>query len=170
MQRVYFISADDLVKYSVANLNVEVAFIRQAIIDAEYIDIYQELGAELFEKIEALAISGMGDAGNEKYKELFDNHIYNITIECSLARVLDYDRFKIFNKGVNTQESVDSSKADFNEFLYFKKNSENKSKFYINLMKDYLCANLSSFPEYSQFVNGKLPAKISKSTGNIMFQ
>ncbi len=169
MEIVYFISVDDLTKYSTVNTNVEPAIMRQAILDAQEIDLYQELGGQLYNKLSDLIISGMTSEPN--YQELFDDYVYKVVIRYASVRVLNLDRFKIYNKGVNTMSSNNSEKVEFDEFLHFKQDLTNTAEFVVKRMKDYLTENASKFPEYTHCkVDGTLGATNNDYFSGIMFQ
>lgn len=161
---VYFVSEDDIKKYTPVSLNVETSIIKKAIIDAQQINIQQVLGSLLYKKIDSLVVGGpavMNLPVNANYKTLFDEYIFNCTIHWTLVEILPYARFKIMNVGVNTQNSDNSTTAGFDEFKYVSGLLKNKAEFFTTRMKDYLVANYTLFPEYSYCdskCDGELPA------------
>lgn len=149
MATVYFVTTDDVSKYTPVNLNCEVSIIKKAILDAQQLKIQDVLGSKLYKKIEALIISGIEESGNAVYKTLLDDYIFNCTLHWVLVEILPYSRFKIMNVGVNTQSSDNSQPAAFDEFKYLQTMLTNKAEFYTTRMKDFLVANYTDYPEYS---------------------
>lgn len=164
MRLVYFVSNDDVKKYTPININVEESLVRKAILDAQHIKLQELLGSELYNKIEDLVISGMTEDVNADYKTLYDDHIYNCTIQWTLVEILPYVRFKIVNKSVTLQNSENSTPAEFEEFKYFIALLTNKAEFYSKRMKDYLKANYTLFPEYN-FCTGCDNGELKPSKG-----
>lgn len=166
MRIVYFITIDNLKKYTPINLNVEDSIVKKAILDAQKIKLQQDLGSCLYKKIEDLYISAF-PAGNEKYQTLFDDYIYDYVIQWSLVEILPYVRYKIHNKGVNTQSSEETATADFEEYKYLLSLLTNKAEFYSARLKSFLIENVADYTEYSNCCDcGDLsPAKTSYFSG-----
>lgn len=164
---IYFISETYIKKNSTVSLNVEPALINTAIIDAQVLHIQSVLGTKLYKKIENLIETNtLSNPGNENYKLLLDDYIMATTLQWTIYECLPYIRFKIMNKSVNSQNSDNSTPIELEEMKFFMSNLRNKAEFYSQRMSDYICANITLFPEYKATqIDEMEPSSISYFSG-----
>ena len=151
MNIVYFISEKDLKEYTPINLNVETQLIRTAIADAQILKMQQNLSTTLYKKIcDLIRTDQIKLVANEKYKLLLDDYICPATMAWSLVEAIPYIRYKIMNKGVQTQDGENSSSIPFEETKYLISSLRNKAEFMSERLIKFITNNITDYPEYNQ--------------------
>lgn len=150
MAKVYFISETYFKNNTPVNMNVEPQLINIAIMDAQVLHIQIALGSKLYKKLEDLiSDNSIAKAVNAKYKSLLDDLVRPAVVQWSLVESLAYIRYKIMNKTVGGQSSDNTTPIDLEELKYLAAQLKNKAEFYTQRIVDYLCANSSDYPEYT---------------------
>ena len=150
---VMLIDESYLKKMSPVNLNVDTKIINSAIYDTQQIDLYQELGSPLYNKMINLFIEGngiipTGTTNYVYYSELYEYYIKPYMIKLVLSELYFYDSIKITNNGVKKQNAENSESVDNQELINQANRISNKAKFLAQKMKKYLIQNEQYFPEY----------------------
>lgn len=145
MKNIYLISTSVLKENSAINGNVDDSLLLNAILEAQDIELQQILGQKLYTRI--LADIDNDSLGGD-YKQLVDDYCQKVVIYYATARAIPYIHFKVMNKGVQNQNSDNSTPTAFNEMNYLAKKIQNDAEFYAQRLSDYLHGNAYRFPEY----------------------
>lgn len=151
MSKVYFIDRNYLLNNTTINLNVDDKLLNSSINMAQAIYIQDVLGTKLYNKLETLIIDGtIGGVGNEYYKTLLDDYVKMCAAMWTLYKATTYIRYKIMNRGLVSQNSENSNPAELNEVIFIQNDVKENAEFLTKRITDYICANITHFPEYSQ--------------------
>ena len=149
MNRVYFISTQYLKEHSTINNNVDENLLNSAIWEGQTIHVQQLLGTDLFDKISDLIRTGnIALPSNVEYKTLLNDYVMECVSYWAFYEAIPYIRFKVVNKGVESQSSEWSNPTDIQHLEYLQENVMNKAQFYSQRLTNYLLQNSNLFPEY----------------------
>lgn len=125
--------------------------------------IQPTLGQKLYEKIMTdVAADNIADP----YKLLLDDYVMRVAIWFTSYLALPFISIKVVNSGVIQRITDDGVQIDFNDIDKLSRLCRGQAEFYKQRLIDYLCANSSSFPEYTQNDSGELGAeKVNYSGG-----
>jgi hypothetical protein len=145
MANVLFISETFLKQNTQVSDNVDVKYIREAILWTQDSEIQTVLGSTLYNKIkddiEASNLAGVYETLVQDYIQVCLKHY--VTAEC-----LPMAHYKITNKGLQIQDSEQSSPASTSSVNFLVEKEKNKAEWYKQRLINYLCENSSSYPEY----------------------
>ena len=147
MNKIYFISVDDLKDYTPINSNVDDKRLIMGIYDAQEIYIQGTLGGKLYNKLKTIVDDGTISTLTN-YKILLDEYIIPTLIRWSMVEILPHTSIKIENKGVQQQTSDNSNPVELGTLKYYIALNKDKAEFYQKRMIDYLLQNSSLYPEY----------------------
>ncbi len=141
-----FISEDYLKDNTQVSKNVDVKYIREAILWAQDTEIQPILGSTLYDKIndDIVADTLAGD-----YKTLVDDHVQICLKHFVVAECLAMAHYKIMNKGLQVQSSEDSQPATKTSVDFLVEKETNKAQWYRQRLIEYLCENSILFTEYT---------------------
>ena len=146
MANVLFISETFLKQNTQVSDNVDVKYIRESILWAQDTEIQTVLGSTLYNKIkdeiDASTLAGV-------YKTLVDDYIQVTLKHYVTAECLAMAHYKITNKGLQIQDSEQSSPASTSGVNFLVEKEINKVDWYKQRLINYLCENSSSYPEYT---------------------
>lgn len=151
MERVYLISCDYLKSHTTINNNVDNNLLNSAIWEAQSIHIQQTIGTRLYDKL--IKLVKTGDIHNPNfswYKLLLEDYIMDAVAYWAFYECLPYVRFKVVNKGVESQYSEWSSNTDSQELNRLQEAIGNKAEFYTRRLSDFILENRQYYPEYLQ--------------------
>lgn len=149
MERVYLISAQDLKDFTVINNNCDDSLLRNAILEAQEINLQELLGTKLYKKILSLVKNDeINLPVNAKYKELLDEHVTKVVLYAALYRAIPYIHYKVVNKGITTQFSTESSTTTITEMEFLMDKVKNDMEFFATRLSRHLLANIQLYPEY----------------------
>lgn len=149
MANAYFIDETYFKEVTPVNLNVDVKLIKMSISDAQDIHIQTIIGTKLYRKLETLIVNGkINLPENLKYKNLLNDYIQQATTRWALYEATTYIRYKMVNKGVQSQTSDNSSPVELSELNFIQERIKNTAEFYSQRIIDFLKTNKSEFPEY----------------------
>jgi hypothetical protein len=143
---VLFVNPDYMKRLTQLNGGVEDAVMVPAIILAQDKYLQQYLGTDLLNKLKADVSAGTvtGD-----YATLLDSYVRKSTVWWSMVEMLPNLYVKLDNGGlvIRTAENTAAiSEADLHREV---ENARQNAQFYTSRLVEYLCANQSSFPEYT---------------------
>jgi hypothetical protein len=145
MSAVLFISENFLKDNTQVSKNVDVKYIREAILWSQDSEIQNVLGSTLYDKIKS-DISGSTLSG--VYKTLVDDYVQICLKHYVVAECLPMAHYKITNKGLQIQDSEQSAPASTSNVDRLVEKENNKAAWYRQRMIDFLCENSSDYPEY----------------------
>lgn len=150
MSKALFITANELKKKSIIDGNVDEDKILQYIEVAQDTHIQNYMGTNLYDKISALLIAGtIADAGNEAYNTLWLTYIKPMCIWFSQEAYLPFAMFQIQNGGVYKHNSANGESITLEEMRMMLQEVRQNAEHYTRRFIDYVCANESSYPEYT---------------------
>lgn len=144
--KVYLIDEAYLKANTTINLNVEESLLNNSILDAQEIRLQPLLGTKLYQKL----LADVQGTPSGVYKTLLDDYCLKVVAYWAWFESLPFIRYKAMNKGVQSQNSANSVPVELDELKFLTDKISNKAQFYSQRLVDYLCANMSLFPEYSQ--------------------
>lgn len=106
----------------------------------------QYLGTDLFVKIKTDAAAGTITG---VYSTLLDTYIRKVVLWWTVVEALPSLHIKIDNGTLAMRTSEDTQTVGLTELNQFRDKARDNAQMYTQKMVDYLCANSSSFPEYS---------------------
>lgn len=155
MDRTYLISTEFLKAHTIINNNVTDELLNNAIFEAQVIHIQQTIGTKLYEKLLTLVrTNDIHQAQYADYKNLLDGYVMECTAYWALYECLPYIRYKVVNKGVETQNSEWSNGVDSQELNRLQESIADKAQFFTRRLSDFILQNRTLYPEY--IMNNKI--------------
>jgi len=155
--KALFITVQDLKAKSIISGSTDADKLIHYIEVAQDIHIQNYLGGSLYDKLQALIISGDIDlAANSDYKALRDSYIKPMLTWFTQAEYLPFAMFKIDNGGVAKHRGEDSDTVNFSDVDRMMSKINDRAEFYTRRFLDYMCNNSNKFPEYSNNNNGDM--------------
>jgi len=155
--KALFITVQDLKSRSIISGNTDADKLIHYIEVAQDIHIQNYLGGSLYDKLQALILSGDIDlAANSDYKALRDSYIKPMLTWFTQAEYLPFAMFKIDNGGVAKHRGEDSDTVNFSDVDRMMSKINDRAEFYTRRFLDYMCNNSNKFPEYSNNNNGDM--------------
>jgi hypothetical protein len=151
MATALFLSEDFLKENTQVSKNVDIKYIKEAILWAQDSEIQTVVGTTYYNALIADIIAGTLTGVD---KALMDNYIqpclkHYVTSEC--VRMAHY---KITNKGLQIQNSEQSQPAFKSDVDYICESELNKAQWYKARLINYLCEYSSLFPDYANPASG----------------
>lgn len=147
MAQALFINSDYVKSATPIDENVEEKLIRLAILDAQRLHIMPKLGTDLYNKYitdisNSTTITGV-------YKTLLDNYIIPALLKWVVYEAAISMNYKFRNKALMTQNSENAQPLDMRTISEIKEDILKAANQLTQDLVDYLCANSSSYPEYT---------------------
>ena len=165
MAKVLFITKDDLKKRTPLGGNIDPDKFLNMIRAAQDIHLQPVIGTRLYKKLEADVI---GSTLTGDYLTLVNDYIKDFLVWKAASDYVVFGAFEIGNGGVFRHEAENATSASRGDVDYLAQKLADKSGHYQRRMVDYLCANISAFPEYTAWQNGDMP-KNSKDGFNGLY-
>ena len=161
--KALFITVKDLRAKSIIDGNTDADKLIHYIEVAQDIHIQQYLGGRLYDKLQALILSGDIDLpANADYKSLRDDYIKPMLIWFTQMEYLPFAQFKISNGGITKHRGEADEFVNDRDISRMQSKVTDRAEFYTKRFTDYICFNSNKFPEYNQNQNGDLyPSKDS---------
>lgn len=160
MAEILFINDQYIKKYTQVNGSVDPNLLYPSIILAQEKYLMPYLGTSLYNKLKD-DIENNTLAGN--YQILMDNYVRRVVLWAMMVEVLPYLTYKIDNGSLVQRSAEESDSIDDGILKEFMDRSQANADFYRGLLTDYLCANSSLFPEYS---NNQFPDRNPLNSSN----
>ncbi len=146
MAYVLFISEEKLKDSTAINMNVSVDLILPYILQSQKLYCEPKLGTDLYKKLEAEITAGTlaGD-----YKTLVDEYISFMLVNYAFYHLIPFLRFRVENGNIYSKTSETGNALSTEEAQHLRSEVLNTAEYYTERLISYLCANTSSFPEYS---------------------
>ena len=154
MKNVLLISEETIKKYSLVSDNLDGKYLYSAIQTAQLVDLDILIGTALLNKLQDLVQTNqIKDEANKHYKELLDEYITNYLVYQVMSTVQIAVNYKMSNSGVYSNEGDKKSNLEYKQAQLLQQQYANYANSFANKLKNYLCANVSWFPEYRKCVN-----------------
>jgi len=150
MNDVLFISEAKIKQNSDLIENVDAKFVRNAILKAQRINVLPVIGSDLYNKIEALIVSGdITDSSNEVYKTLLDGEIQQAIIPYAISYLVVSLSYKITQKGLQQSDNELSTPSDLNTIKYMAEKNTETGEYWLNRISSYCEQFEKDLPEYA---------------------
>lgn len=159
---IYLISEQYVKQNSALMQNVEKQFIEQHVLEAQNLDMYHFLGAELYSTLmdawqvyrEALGTAtGSAPLPEDVIEQRLITLTYDYIRPMLLYFTLHYSMYDLYtkhtNKGTVEQSSQSSVPASFDAVEKQRKDYRNKGEVYATRMLEFLQRNAAAYPEFA---------------------
>jgi len=151
MSYVLLISEQKLKNSSSINLQVDNEILLPYILQSQTLYVETKLGTQLYNKLKDLITNNtIGLPANAAYKTLLDDYISFVLVNYSFYHVIPFLRFKVENSNIFSKTSETGNALSTEEAQSLREEIVNTAQYYTERMIDYICNNISSFPEYNQ--------------------
>jgi hypothetical protein len=145
MSTALFLSEDFLKDNTQVSKNVDIKYIKEAILWAQDSEIQTVIGTTYYVALMGYIIANTLAGVN---KSLMDNYIQPCLKHYVTAECIRMAHYKITNKGLQIQNSEQSSPAFKSDVDYICEMELNKAQWYKQRLINYLCENSTLFPDY----------------------
>lgn len=150
---IRFISPENLIDNIPATASVDHGLLKTTIYLAQETKIQSLLGSKLYRalkvELKALITSG-SDPLAGKRKELMDDFIVPALYQWAFHKSLFHAGLRYTDKGLLQQSDTNATQASARDLNSVRSEVRNDAEFMNTLVVEFICANLSSFPEYNQ--------------------
>ena len=143
---VLFVNPDYMKRMTQLNGGVEDAVMVPAIILAQDKHIQQYLGTDLLNKLKA---DIQADTLTGNYEALVDGYVRKATVWWSMVELLPNLYVKLDNGGLVIRTAENTSAISEDDLHREIENARQNAQFYTTRLVEYLCANMTLFPEYT---------------------
>jgi hypothetical protein len=151
MATALFMSEDFLKDNTQVSKNVDVKYIKEAILWAQESEIQTVIGTTYYNTLMAY-VTANTLAGVDK--ALMDNYIQPCLKHYVTSDCIRFAHYKITNKGLQIQNSEQSNPAFKSDVDYICEGELNKAQWYKKRLINYLCENSTLFPDYANPASG----------------
>lgn len=152
MTQTFLISEAKLREYTDIDNNIDTALVKNAIREAQDIELQRLLGTLLYNKMLDLVSSGdISTGAYSNYKTLLDDYIQNFLLYAVYFYALEPIYLRSRNNGLLTPNGGENSDVASKQLFDMKRqSSKNKMEFYAEKLRDYLIEEEALFPELTQ--------------------
>jgi len=155
--KALFITIQDLKAKSIISGNTDADKLIHFIEVAQDIHIQNYLGGKLYDKLQALIISGDIDLPvNSDYKSLRDVYIKPMLIWFTQSEYFPFSMFKVDNGGVSKHRGEESDSVNFTDIDRMMSKINDRAEFYTRRFLDHITFNSTKYPEYTNNQNGDM--------------
>ena len=155
--KALFITIQDLKAKSIISGSTDADKLIHFIEVAQDIHIQNYLGGNLYDKLQALILSGDIDLpANSDYKSLRDVYIKPMLIWFTQSEYFPFSMFKVDNGGVSKHRGEESDVVNFTDIDRMMSKINDRAEFYTRRFLDYIAFNSSKYPEYTNNQNGDM--------------
>lgn len=157
MSEILLINRNDIMRLTGIKGTVDMEKILPHIKTSQDVHLQSIIGTRLLEKCKTLIENDtLNDSGNEAYKTLIESHIAPCLVHYCMVDYMPFAVFEISNGGVFRHTPENTTPLDIAEIEKLVQKIKDKAEFYGERLTEYICANQSSFPEYTQTNNGDI--------------
>lgn len=144
MAVVYLLSAAEFKARTPVHGNVDDKFIQQSILACQDMYVTEITGTDLYNKLitDVATLSGV-------YKTLLQDYLHKGMRYWIMAEIAPATTYRFTNVGTQEKYTSESNSVDKADMLSYRNELIHKAEFFANKTRLYLCANETSFPEYS---------------------
>ena len=169
--KALFITPLELKQRSIIDGNTDADKIIYQIEAAQDMHVQNYLGGSLYNKLQALKLSGDLEPSSaaSDYKTLVDDYIKPMLIWFTQLEYLPFAKFEINNGGVENHRNQNSDGVDYRDIERLQSKVSDRAEFYTKRFLDHICNNSIKYPEYNSNVNGDMyPDKDANSFCSIV--
>lgn len=144
MAVVYLLSAAEFKARTPVHGNVDDKFIQQSILACQDMYVTEITGTDLYNKLiaDVATLSGV-------YKTLLQDYLHKGMRYWIMSELCFDSTYRLTNVGAQEKYTSESSQVEKTDLLSYSDRLAHKAQFFAEKTRLYLCANESSFPEYS---------------------
>jgi hypothetical protein len=147
MAKALFISETALKQASIIDDNVNAKLLQQIIQSAQNLYIHPVLGTALYADIQAEIDD---DDVSTRYQTLLDDWIQPALIEWVKYEGAPELTLKVKNKAIGKNNDEFLNSASIDEIRFVMSQWRNKAEVLTRRLQKYICANLTTYPEYNE--------------------
>ena len=138
-------------QYTDVNDSLDAALIKNAIREAQDIELQRVIGTLLYNQLITLVKNDtIGDSENAKYKTLLDDYAQDMLLYASYYNLLEYTFIRTRNNGLLTpQGGENSATVDKTAYEMKRQSVMNKFEYYSDRLARYITEKQSDFTELS---------------------
>ena len=144
---VRLISPEELKDNVTLSASTDEDLIKKCIYTAQETKIQSLLGSKLYRAIKAEA---KGGSISGKRKEFLDDFLTPALYQWAYHECTLHTNLRSTDKGVIVQSDLNAQQAAAGQVAHLRADIRNKAEFFNNLAIEFICANRSSFPEYTE--------------------
>ena len=123
------------------------------------IHIQSIIGTRLLEKCKSLIEADTLDESiNSAYKTLIETYIAPCLVNYCMVDYIPFASFEISNAGIYRHTPESTTPLEMSEVSKLVQMYKDKAEFYGTRLEEFICANNSDYPEYSQTNTGDIPS------------
>lgn len=147
------ITREQLLERTPIGGNVDTDYIIPHIVTSQDIEVQTVLGTALYDRVLADVVA---DTLAGDYLYLYNKFVLPMACHYTAATFYLFHAFEVSNGGVLRHQTEVSITPDLSEVRALSEEQKNKAVHYRNRCNDYLCANSSLFPEYTNTTSGTM--------------
>lgn len=151
MPNVLFISETTLKDQSLISDNVDIKYLRTAILFCQDTHVHKLLGTALFNELKTQITANTVTAPNAT---LLADYIQNILVWRVTVEASYWSANKLMNKGVMNQNSENSQPVSMTAINAMRNQATDKAQWYEQRLIDFMCENSATYPLYDNAGNG----------------
>lgn len=128
---------------------------------AQDTSIQKTIGTNLLRDLQAKVLA---NSLNTAEITLMNEYLQPATLWCTVYEYLLYSHYKFTNKGINKQNSTDSTSADLSEINFVRDDVRNKAEYFKDRLYKHLLSYMNDFPLF--YGGNILPENIAPSYNN----
>lgn len=164
MSEILLINRDDIMRMTSIRGTVDIDKLLPHIKTSQDFHLQPRIGTALLNKCKELVGAGtLSSAGNEHYKTLVEDYIAPTLVNLCMVEVLPFLAYEIANGGIYKHTPENTTPIERDELEALVARFKDRSVFYGARMDEYLIANSSHFPEFTQTNPGEMPAAGTQS-------
>lgn len=152
MTDTLLISWTKVKQYTDINDSLDAALIKNAIREAQDIQLQRIIGTLLYEQLQTLIVNDtISDSQNAVYKTLLDSYIQDMLLYASYYNLLEYTFIRPRNNGLLTpQGGENSASVDKTTYEMKRTSVQNKMEYYADRLSRFITQNEANYPELTQ--------------------
>ena len=155
MSEVLFINRADIMRLTGLDGSIDIDKVLPHVNTAQDIHLQPIIGSNLMDKCKELIEAGtLSDVGNEPYKTIVYTYITPALVFLTMWDAMPFIQYTIANGGVFQHNSENSSSPIDDSVNQLINRFKDKAAYYTRVLSEYICDNMSLYPELSQHVKG----------------
>ena len=152
---VLLVSEQKLKAFTAIHENVQADDLAPHISAAQDLHLQQTIGYALMNSLKEAVLNSTLTADQ---KTLLDDYISPMMVQYAFYLALPFLKYKVVDKGIVSGTSETSTSTSLEELQYLRQGVLDTAEFYRERLRQYLVWNSSTYPEYTEYVNGQMSA------------
>lgn len=166
--RALFIDQEYFYENTEVDENVDWKVLQPVVWDCQEIYIQDILGTPLYSALKEEIIDNDGSLTTPRFLTLVNSYVVPCLLKYVMTEVQVSIRYRYRDQSVLKGRTDNADYVDFEEHKYLKDLYQSKAEKYAVKIQDYLIANSTTFPEYSQYTSSdQVRAQNQKATTSL---